>query len=126
MRKAEYRLTLTSDQARAISKATELLMRLKIGQYEEIPFAVMDLGSERFAHKRDVAKPLLKSAFDFMAPDEFGGGWEQDEEWHRLYGIHQVIRHAIQQAEHPSSKGVDSYEPYSSGGEPLPQIEIIK
>ena len=64
--KIEYKLTLTSEQAKAINRAIELLIRLKLGQYEELPFYLTDLSREDFCERRNIAKPYLKQAFAAM------------------------------------------------------------
>ena len=122
-RTVEYTLTMTNDQARETLKAVELLMRLKIGQYEEIPFALLDLGDNEFCDRRDTAKPFLQAAFGAMSPNRLGSGWKKDNEWYRLYNLYQSLRFAIHNAEHPDSTGVDSYPPTQFTEEPLPQCE---
>ena len=43
----------------------------------------------------------------------------KDDQWHRIYNIFQVIRHAIWEAESDKQYWtVDSGEPFPSGGEP--------
>lgn len=122
-KQTKYILTMDPDQAKTACKAIELLMRLKLGQYEELPFALIDISRDDFCDRRDIAKPHLKAAFDQMlgykARTEY-----KDEEWHKLYNLFQVIRHAIWKMEHPDSMGVDSYPPMDSGGVGLPEIEI--
>lgn len=120
----EYTLHLNSAQAHATLSAVELLMRLKIGQYEEIPFALLDLGDDAFCEKRDNAKPLLCEAFRALSPDGRGVHWEKDRDWYRLYNLYQSIRYAIHNAEHPDSIGVDSNPPIQfTPEEPIPQCE---
>lgn len=118
-----YTLTMNSVQAREINKAVELLLRLKIGQYEQIPWAI--LGGEHpeeFCRKRDTAKPYLQAAFGAMSDDGIGN-WKKDDEWHVLYDLHQVIRKAIHDAEYPETKGVDSYPVMHTGCEALARME---
>ena len=122
---SKYRLTMDSEQARLVSYACELYMRLKLGQYEELPFALMDLSDKDFAEKRDNARPYLQGAFSEM----LGGrplDKVKDKKWHQLYNIHQVVRHAIWQEEFPGTDGVWSYEPMDTDGVGMPEIEIIK
>ena len=121
----KYQMTMDSEQARLVSCACELYMRLKLGQYEELPFALMNLGDKDFAEKRDKAKGYLKDAFDVMLSGK-PLTEVKDDRWHRLYNIHQVVRHAIWQAEFPGSGGVWSYEPMDLGGVGMPEIEIVK
>lgn len=120
----QYTLTLTSAQAKVIDKAVELLLRLKLGQYEELPFVLMDINLKDFGDRIQDTKPALKTAFDIMAG---GSLWTKDQEWHRLYDIHQVIRHAIHNAEHPNATwSVAAFEPICTSGEALPKIKTEK
>lgn len=121
----KYRLTMTPEQAREVSRACELYMRLKLGQYEELPFALMDLSDKDFAEKRDEAKKYLKPGFDAMLK---GRPFDKakDAQWHTLYNLHQVVRHAIWQAEFPGTGGVWSYEPMDMGDVGLAKIEIVR
>jgi len=116
----QYRLTLSTAQARAADKAIELLLRLKIGQFEEIPWAVRGGDHpEEFCRKRDEAKPhldALRKIYDA----------QKDDEWHRLYDLHQVVRKAIHDAEHPETIGVDSYPVMCTSGERLARMEVLK
>jgi len=121
----EYILTLNPDQIKEINKAVDLLMRLKINQYKEIPFALVDIGDNRFCEKRNLANPYLKLAFDALYSDKQDNEWK-DSEWYRLYNIHQVIRKAIHDVERPNSVGIDADQPIAFGGEPLPKIEWRK
>lgn len=116
----QYTLTLSSEQAHAVDKAVELLLRLKLGQYEELPWALMDLNTEGFGEKSQNARALLQAAFCVM----HDGVWQKDQEWHRLYDIHQVVRKAIHDVEHPGTIGVDAYDPICTSGEPLPKIKV--
>ena len=85
----QYRLTLSTAKARAADKAIELLLRLKIGQFEEIPWFVRGGDHPKeFCRKRDEAKPYLDALRNIY-------GAQKDTEWHRLYDLHQVIRKAI-------------------------------
>ena len=124
-----YTLTLTSEQAKIVDRAVELLLRLKLGQYEELPFVLMDINTENFGDKAQSAKMFLQAGFGVMSPNGLGGGWTKDLDWHRLYDIHQVIRHAIHDAEHPDATwSVDAFEPVSTSGEKLPKIrtEVVQ
>ena len=120
-----YRLTLNKTQAHTALKAIELMLRLKLNQPEEIPFALI-LNEEDFCERRDNAKPLLEAAFNIMykGRDNTDASWK-DAEWYRLYNMYQVLRKAIHDAEHPDSKGVDSYPPIAFTEEPLPGIETL-
>lgn len=120
----KYTLRMTSEQAKEVDKAVELLLRLKLNQYNELPFTLIDLDRDDFCERRDEAKELLERAFHVMQgykyPDKF-----KDDEWHILYNIHQAIRYQIHLAEHPNSIGVDSYPPRSSGGKGIPECTYM-
>ena len=137
MNGVEYVLTMNSDQAHTALKAIELLMRMKINQPEEITRAVMPydyydemtgkVDSKRFdehIHRRDAADGYVKMAFQQIFPT-----WEnvrKDEEWYRLYNLYQAIRYQIHLAEHPDSKGVDSYPSMRLTDEPMPDCRFRK
>ena len=121
----EYTITMNSDQAHELCRAVELLMRLKLGQYNELPYMLLDLGAKDYCERRDDARPHLEKAFDALFRGKGPGDWK-DEQWHRLYDLFQVLRYMIHEAEHPDSIGVDSYPPRSSNGEPLPEWSWCK
>lgn len=114
-----YTMTVSSEQARAIDKAVELMLRLKIGQFEEIPWAVRGGDHpEEFCRKRDEAKTYLGALRNIY-------GAQKDDEWYRLYDLHQVIRKAIHDAEHPETTGVDSYPAVCTAGEKMARMEVV-
>ena len=116
-----YAMTVSSEQARAIDKAVELLLRLKIGQFDVLPQNLMVLGSEGYCEHRDAAKPYLDGL-----EQVFSTYYHKDDEWHRLYDLHQVIRKAIHDAEHPETVGVDSYPVVCTAGEKMARMEVLK
>lgn len=116
-----YTMTVSSEQARAIDKAVELLLRLKIGQFDVLPYSLMVLGSEGYCERRDAAKPYLDCLERVFAACN-----HKDDEWHRLYDLHQVIRKAIHDAEHPGTVGVDSYPVVCTAGEKMARMEVVK
>lgn len=119
----DYTLYLNSDQAHETLKAVELLMRLKLNQYEQIPYNLLDLADKEYCDKRDEAKPLLEQAFKALFKGKRDDEWK-DDEWYRLYNLYQVIRKAIHDAEHPSSTGVDANDPIRFTDEPLPKCDF--
>lgn len=125
MKDVEYVLTMNSDQAHTALKAIDLLMRLKLGQYREISFALLDVTKEDFCHRRDLAETELKKAFDILYNGKKDGEWK-DAEWYRLYNMYQAIRYQIHLAENPDSKGVDSYPPMQLTDEPMPDCRFRK
>lgn len=126
--KPGYTLTMSNEQTKAVLKSVELLMRLKINQPGEIPRAALNWGNglsvDEWCRRRDKAEPLLRQAFNELFPT-----WQdvkQDEEWHRLYDLLQVIRYAIHEAENPSGTGVDSYPPRCTTYEKMAKCEWRK
>lgn len=126
----EYVLTLNEHQAREACKAVELLMRLKLGQWDQIPYMLLDLGDKDYCKKRDDANPLLHAAFNLMAGENRVDAWRKDTEWYRLYNLYQVLRHALWQTREIMTTGdnwcVDAEPPRRFTDEPLPKIEIIR
>lgn len=116
----QYRLTLSTAQARAADKAIELLLRLKIGQFDVLPQNLMVPGSEGYCEHRDAAKPYLDGLERVFATYN-----HKDDEWHRLYDLHQVIRKAIHDAEYPETTGVDSYPAVCTAGEKMARMEVV-
>lgn len=125
MNGVEYVLTMNSDQAHTALKAIELLMRMKLGQYREIAFALLDVTKEDFCHRRDLSETKLKQAFDILYDGKKDGEWK-DAEWYRLYNLYQEIRYQIHLAENPDNKGVDSYPPMQMTDEPMPDCRFRK
>lgn len=133
--KYEYSLTLTTEQAREIQNSLEVVMRWMLKQpeimREYLPDRLCWDHGENFdisLAKREAATELLKAANDLMVPYDYRRQDEpplKDEQWHRIYGIYQVIRHAIWEAENDGkgSWSVAADHPMQTGGEPLPKIE---
>ena len=121
----EYQLFMNSEQAREALKAVEFLMRLKLKQYDVIPYNLLEMGSKDYCWKRDMAAPYFKQAFEIyfkeVKPEEY-----KDDEWYRLYNLYQVLRKAIHDAESPESTGVDSYEPIQFTDEPMPKCSFVR
>ena len=113
---------MNSDQAHEALKAIELLMRLKLGQYQEIVYDLCDIGDPRKSSEISQADTLLRHAFDIIYKGKTPA-MKKDTEWYRLYNIYQVLRKAIHDAEYPERKGVDAEEPMQLTQEPLPEME---
>lgn len=119
----DYTLYLNSDQAHETLKAVEFLMRLKLNQYDQISYNVLNLADKDYCDRRDESRPLLEQAFKVLFKGKRDDEWK-DNEWYRLYNLYQVIRKAIHDAEHPDSNGVDANEPIRFTDEPLPKCEF--
>ena len=135
--KYEYILTLNAAQAREVQNALDAIMRWMLKQpeimREDLPDRLdWSKGPEFDASlaKRNAATDLLKAANDLMCPYDFYKDADKplkDDQWHRIYNIYQVIRHAIWEAESDHEHWtVASGEPFPSGDEPLPKIEWKK
>ena len=127
----EYTITLTTRQATEVQNALEAIMRWKLRQpdimQEYLPDRLpWDSNFDEAIEKRSVIREKIKEANDVAIP-EFENLYKlKDEQWHIIYNIFATIRHAIQQAEHPDSRGVDSYPVLDSGGVGLPEIKWEK
>ena len=116
----EYTMTLNTDQLQEILKAVEILMRVKLKQPELIPEHIIsrDLETSEYVDIHKKATKHLRYAFEYTIPEV-----KKDEEFYRLYNILQAGRYAIHKAEHPETKGVDSYPPIRMGSGPLPIVK---
>lgn len=118
----EYKLTLTSAQMAEIHKAVELLMRIKLGQYQELIYDLCDIKDAKKAVRISEADTILKQAFAIIyenkKPSEY-----KDAEWFILYDLYQVLRKSIHDAEYPYRPGLDDSEPMHFSKEPLPKCE---
>lgn len=133
--KYEYTLTLTTAQAREVQNALEAIMRWMLKQPEIMREYLPDRldwksDFDVSLAKRNAATELLKAANDLMCPYDYYRDKDKplkDDQWHRLYNIFQVIRHAIWEAESDKKYCVvDGNRPFPSGDEPLPKIEWRK
>lgn len=113
-----YNLTLTANQMHELHKAVELLMRLKIGQYQELIYDLCDIHSVEKQETIDAADNLLKEAFILINTGKKSNEYK-DQEWFILYDMYQVLRKAIHDAETPDRPGLDAVEPMQMSKEPL-------
>ena len=118
----EYTLTMSKEQAHEVLNAVELLMRLKLNQYEVLPYTLINLDDPEYCEKRDDAIPLLRAGFNTLYRGKRSDEWK-DQQWHRLYDLYQVLRKAIHDAEHPDTIGVDSGPVMCTAGEPMAKCE---
>ena len=115
----EYTLKLNSEQAQTLMKAVDLLMRLKLNQYDNIPYCLIGFNDEDYSNKREMSRNYLRMAFEVIFPT-----WEdikKDDEWYRLYNLYKSVAYAKHCAENPNGKGVDSYPPTQLTDEPIPE-----
>ena len=135
--KYEYSLTMTTAQAREVQNALEAIMRWILKQpeimREYLPDRLCWDHGENFdisLAKRKAATELLKAANDLLCPYDYTNHGEaplKTDQWDRIYGIYQVIRHAIWEAESDKKYWtVDGNTPMQTGTEELPKIEWRK
>ena len=117
----DYILTMNSDQCKETLKAVELLMRLKIGQYQELTWDLVSTHRKGTDDSLVEADEHLRAAFNIFNKDKKPSEYK-DTEWYVLYNLYQVLRKAIHDAEHPEGKGIDSWEPMQLTEVPLPKI----
>ena len=95
------RLTLTEDQARIVSVACEFYARVRMGQFNEIPFHCLEWNGkiDNVCKRRDEAEQLLLEARKQIYPDlhgighSYGMGKFKDAD--QSFDVHQVIRHEL-------------------------------
>ena len=113
----KYQLELSQTQMKETLKAVELLMRLKIGQYQELVYDLCDIHDPDKTIDVDTIDGLFKKAFDFMNKDKKPNEYK-DKEWYVLYDVFQVLRKSVHDSEHPT---VDVYDLFQLSTEPLPK-----
>jgi len=115
---------MNSKQAKECMKAVEFLLRLKISQFDQIPFNVLDITQKDFCERRDAAKPYLKGLENALFP--LWSDVKKDDEWYVLYNLYQALRYQIFLAENPTSTGVSSWPPRQMTDEPIPDCRFVK
>ena len=95
----KYKLTLTKEQAQIVSLACEFYARIKMGQFQEIPYHLMmdQPLADNWCERRDAAETYLLQARKMIYP-ELGGyghsyGLGKFEDADMAFDVHQVIRH---------------------------------
>lgn len=117
----KYRLTLTEEQARIVSKACEFYARIGYGQYREIIFEFMAVNEFDFDERRRKADRLLYEARGLIYPElgEERGRYHGigfDKIMDKSYDVHQVLRHALG----------DEREPWNLDGSDFATCEVIE
>lgn len=91
------KLILTDEQAEVCRRACEFYARVKLGQFTEIPYLLLDLKSADYCERRDNAEDLLYQARKIIYPglsaargSSYRLGKFRDADL--AYDIHQVIR----------------------------------
>lgn len=112
-------LTLTPEHAEIVSKACELYARIKMGQFDEIPFLCLShqLVGDEYCARREGAEKSLLEARKFIYPELHGRGHSYGvgkfADADRAFDVYQVLRYALG----------DPREPFQLG-EPLPVCKI--
>ena len=112
---AKYILDLNEDQARTVAQACEFFARIKMGQFQEIPYLLLsnELSGVDYCKKRELANKYLLDARKVIFPElngighSYGVGKFADAD--RAFDVYQVLRYALG----------DPREPFQLG-EPLP------
>ena len=118
---AKYILDLTEEQAKTIAHACEFFARIKMGQFNEIPFLLLanELPGNDYCTKRDIANKYLLETRKAIYPElhgmghSYGVGKFADAD--RAFDVYQVLRHALG----------DPREPFRLG-EPLPSCTKLE
>lgn len=118
---AKYVLDLTEDHAKTVAQACEFFARIRMGQFQEIPFLCLDnnLPGTEYCDKREVANKYLLDARKAIYPDlngighSYGVGKFLDAD--RAFNVYQVLRHALG----------DQRAPFQLG-EPLPSCAKLE
>lgn len=103
----KYELELTEDQARIVSVACEFYARVRMGQFKEIIWHTLDMGTQTddYCKRRDEAEKLLLEARKQLYPELHGIGHSYGigkyEDADRAFDVHQVIRHEVFGDERP-------------------------
>lgn len=112
---AKYTLELNEEQAKTVAQACEFFARIKMGQFQEIPYLLLsnELSGGDYCRKRELANKHLLDARKVIYPElngighSYGVGKFDDAD--RAFDVYQVLRYALG----------DPREPFQLG-EPLP------
>lgn len=101
-------LTMTREQACAVMTATELMARLEIGQFREIPYMMLDRfhdadGSYDEKRRERADNLAVKLAHETFGVDEHGftDVREKSVRHERCWAVYTTIRHALTWHDHP-------------------------
>lgn len=102
-------LKLTEEQAEVVSTACEFFARIKIGQFNEIIWALLDakLSADEYCSRREKAQELLLDARKQIYPDLNGVGHSYGmgkfEDADIAFDVHQVLRYVLGDPREPWS-----------------------
>lgn len=95
------RLTMTEEQAKIVSIACEFYARVRMGQFNEIVWNMLDIKipSGEYCERRERAEQLLLEARKQLYPDLHGAGHSYGIgkfiDADMAFDVHQVIRHEM-------------------------------
>ena len=106
---AKYILDLNEEQAKAVAQACEFFARIKMGQFNEIPFLLFsnELFGNDYCTRRDIANKYLLDARKAIYPElngighSYGVGKFADAD--RAFDVYQVLRRALGDLGNPFS-----------------------
>lgn len=126
-----YQLSMTKDQARAVSRACELYARLLNGQLDELNIdLLLHESKDDICGRREAAMYLLLKLKEIYFPELHGHGHSygigHDAVSDRVWSTYMAIRHCMAWHEHPEGGiGCQFDRPFSLGNEPVPEC-IVK
>lgn len=108
---AKYILDLNEEQAKTVALACEFFARIKMGQFNEIPFLLLadELPGNDYCTRRDTANKYLLDARKAIYPElngighSYGVGKFADAD--RAFAVYQVLRHALGDPREPFRLG---------------------
>lgn len=108
---AKYILDLNEEQAKTVALACEFFARIKMGQFNEIPYLLLadELPGNDYCTKRDTANQHLLEAREAIYPElhgmghSYGVGKFADAD--RAFDVYQVLRHALGDFREPFQLG---------------------
>lgn len=94
-------LRLTPEQAEIVARACEFYARIKMGQFDEIPYHCLqhELPGNEYCNRRQAAERALLEARKYIYPElhgighSYGVGKFQDAD--RAFDVYQVLRYAL-------------------------------
>lgn len=103
----KYSLELTEEQAKIAAQACEFFARIRMGQFQEIPYLCLsgEIYGGEYCIRRNIAEKHLLEARKSIYPElngighSYGVGKFQDAD--RAFDIYQVLRYALGDAREP-------------------------
>ena len=98
---AKYILELTETQAAVVAQSCEFFARIKMGQFQEIPYLCLrhEISGGEYCTRRTIAEKHLLEARDVIYPElngighSYGVGNFPDAD--RAFDVYQVLRYAL-------------------------------